>query len=152
MIAEVVVVVAGQQRKDQASPQFAEIDWNIVAELTDAVRQQGVGAWIASRQSQQCHRGNERNAILPRAIKSSNYRDAVSTDRYEPMFRHLNAPLRRERHREDFTPCNVPRVIGLGKLRHCESFMTNSRAAMSLVEMPRLRRASARSRPNLRSA
>jgi len=36
--------------------------------------------------------------------------------------------------------------------RHSVSRLTKRRAAMSLVAMPRLRRASARSRPNLRSA
>src|SRR6185503_11229541 len=128
MIAEVIVVVAGKERKDEASPQFAEVAGDIVAELPDAVSQQGVSSRIALRQSQQCHGGNERDAILSGAIKSSNHRDAVSTDRYETMFRHLNARLRRERQRENFTRRNIPRVIGLGKFRHCESFIRQAQA------------------------
>src|SRR5437016_2118159 len=145
MIAEVVVVVAGKQRKDQASPQFAEIAWNIVAELTDAVGQQGVSSRIALRQSQQCHCGNERNAVLAGAIKSSNHRDAVSNDRYEPMFRRLNARLRRERQRENFTRRDVPRVIGFGKLRHCESFIRQ--AHCRLWTRATKRRTSAKEKP-----
>lgn len=39
MIAEVIVVVARQERKDKTSPQFAEVAGDIVPKLPDAVGQ-----------------------------------------------------------------------------------------------------------------
>src|SRR6478672_3167874 len=97
MIAEVVVVVAGKERKDEPSPQFAEITGDIVAELTDTIGQQRVSARIALGQPQQGRSGNERNAAFACAIKSGNDRDTVSADRHELMFRNLNARVRRKR-------------------------------------------------------
>lgn len=93
----------------------------IVAELPDAVGEQRVSARIALGQAKQGRGGNERDAVLAFAIKSSNHGDAVPARRYEPMFRHLNARLCRESQRKNFTPRNVPCVIGLWKLRHCEA-------------------------------
>src|SRR5438105_14601734 len=145
MIAEMVVIVAGKQRKDEASPQFAEVAGDIVPELPDAVGEQRVSARIALRQAEQGHGGNEGNAILADAIKSGDDRDAVSNDRYEPMFRRLNARLRRERQRENFTRRNVPRVIGFGKLRHCESFIRQ--AHCRLWTRATQRRTSAKEKP-----
>jgi len=121
MITEVVVIAAGKQRKNEASPQFAEVAWDIVAELPNSIGEQCVSAWIALRQSKQGHGGNEGNTILAGSIKSSNHRHAVSAYRYEPMFRHLNPRLCRKRQRKNFTRRNVPCVIGLWKLRHRET-------------------------------
>jgi hypothetical protein len=53
MIAKVVVIVAGKERKDKATPQFAEVTRDIIAKLADAVGQQGVSARIVLRQAQQ---------------------------------------------------------------------------------------------------
>ena len=123
MIAEVIVVVAGEERKHQASPQFTEIARNIAAELADAIGQQRVGARIALRKSQQGRRGNKRNAVLARAIESGNDRDTMPIDRHEPMLRNLNARAGRKRQRENFARRNVPRIIRLGKLREGEPFI-----------------------------
>lgn len=114
-------MVAGKERKDQASPQFTEVAGNIVAELTDAVCQHGVSALITLGQSQQCRRRNERDAIAAHPIKPGDDRDTESADRHEPMVCDLDARLRRQRQREDFTGSDGADVIRLWKFRDGES-------------------------------
>ena len=52
MIAHMIIVVASQKREDQATPQFAEIPGNVIAELADAVSQLRVGTRVTLRKAQ----------------------------------------------------------------------------------------------------
>jgi hypothetical protein len=78
MIAQMVVVVAGEQREDEATPQFTEVAGNIVPELTDAIRQHGVGTGLALGQTQQAGRRDVRDADFSCAIKSGDDGDALA--------------------------------------------------------------------------
>ena len=93
MIAKVVVVVAGKEGKNEATPQFAEVASDIVAKLPDAIGQQRVSTWICLGETQQSRSRNKRNTIPANAIKPGDDRDAVSLNRNEPVFRNLNARL-----------------------------------------------------------
>ncbi|HEY5041950.1 MAG TPA: hypothetical protein VIK53_08100 [Verrucomicrobiae bacterium] len=91
-----------------------------MAELADAIRQHGVGTKVASGQTQQTGRRDERDADFSRAIKADNDGDALTTNRHEPMFGDLNPGLASQRQGKDFARRDVAGVIGLGKLRDCK--------------------------------
>src|SRR5439155_24998535 len=80
-------------------------------------------------------------------FNAGNARAAGSADAHARMFRPLNARLRPERQRENFTRRNVPGVIGLGKLRHCESFI--GQAHRRLWTRTAKRRTSAKEKPQV---
>src|SRR5277367_1927778 len=101
MIAEMVIVVAGKQRENEATPQFAEVVGDIVAKLADAVSKHGVGTRIAVVQPQQAGCGDEGYAICSSAIKAGDDSDALIAHGHKPVFRDLNASLCRKRKREN---------------------------------------------------
>ena len=115
-----VVVVAGEQRENEATPQFAKVAGNIIAELTDAIRQHGVSTKVALGQSQQAGRGDEWDADFSRTIKAGDDGDALAAHWHEPMFRDLDAGLLRQREGKNFARRDVPGIVGLGKLRNGE--------------------------------
>ena len=105
-----VVVVADEQREDEATPQFAEVAGDIVAKLANAVGQETAGADITLVQPQKGCR-DERDALFSSAIKAGDDGNALPTHWHEPMFRNLDACLCGKRKRENFTRSNVPRLM-----------------------------------------
>src|SRR5450756_2895250 len=91
MVAQMVVVVAGEQGEDEATPQFGEVARNSVAKLADAIRQHGVGTRFALGQTEQAGRRNERHTGVVPTIKTGDDGDALAAHGDEPVFRDLNA-------------------------------------------------------------
>jgi hypothetical protein len=91
MIAQMVVVIAGEQREDEATPQFAEVARDIVAELPDVIsqhrRHQGALGY-----TQQTGRRDEWDADFSRSVKTGNDGDTLTAHRHQPVFRDLDEP------------------------------------------------------------
>ena len=116
VVAEMVIVVAHQQRKDKSSPELAQISPNVVAELADAVGEHCIGPRLALGESEETVGGKEGNPVGPVAVESGDHRDAAALGVHKPVFCHADASFRCQRERENFTGGDVPGVVGLGKL------------------------------------
>jgi len=118
-----IVVVAGEQREYEPSPQFAQIARNIMAELPDAVRQHRVSTSLARRQTKETRRRNKRHTILPRTVKPRDDSYALFADRHALMLSNANASLLSEPERENLPRANIPRIIRFRKFRNGQSLV-----------------------------
>src|ERR1035438_7144802 len=110
MVAEVVVVTAGEERKEEPPPEFAQIARNIMAQLANGIGQQRVGAWIAWGESQQAGTGNKRNAARAGPIKAGDDRRAVPAHGHQLVLDNADAGFRSQCERQHFAAGNVPGV------------------------------------------
>src|ERR1035437_6482309 len=74
MVSQMIVVVAGEQGKDQPPPQLAEICGDVVAVLADAVSQQRVGTSGARREADEAGAGQKGNPPAALPVKPRNHR------------------------------------------------------------------------------
>src|SRR5258708_5006964 len=115
MVSQVVVMVADQEREDKPSPKLAQVPANIISELPNGIREQGIGAWIIGRQTQQAGPGNKGNTGISSTVKPRNNSCAVPANAYQLVLNHLNACSGRQRECQDFSSRHIPRFVWLGE-------------------------------------
>ena len=116
MIAEVVVVVTGKERKDKATPEFAEVGGGIVAKLANAIGEHRVGAEFTRRQTEQAIGRKEWNAPCSVAVEAGNDGDGLAFDFHHSVAGDSDTGLLREGEGEDLARGDVACVIGLREL------------------------------------
>ena len=89
-----------------------------MAELSNAVGEEGISSWLIRRQCEQTVGRKKRNAIRSVPIKAGDDGDSPPLHLDKLGFRDLNTSPLGQRQREDFTRGNVPGIIGLGKFRN----------------------------------
>jgi hypothetical protein len=107
MVAKVIVVVAGEEGKDETPPEFAQVSGNVVAQLSDAVSETSVGTWVIARQSEQAVSGNEGNALLSSAIKSGDHGNIAAANFDQSVFSDRDASLAGQSESENFSGCDI---------------------------------------------
>ena len=92
-----------------------------MAELTDAVGEQGVGAGFAGRQTEEAVGREEWNALRASAVKTRDHGNVAGPDGNETMCGDRDAGLAGEREGEDFAGCDVTPVVGFRKFGESEA-------------------------------
>jgi hypothetical protein len=81
MVPEIVVVVAGEEREEEATPEFAQILPHGFTALTDAIGELGVGAGLPRSESEETVGGEERDASRADPVEAGDDGDATSAAR-----------------------------------------------------------------------
>ena len=114
MVAEVIIVIARQQRKDHPTPQLAQLQSHLITELTDTVGQHGVGALLSMNEPQETVGRDEGNPLPAVPVETGDDRDAPSLGMHPSMLGDPDACVGRQRQRQDLAGSDVPDVIRLG--------------------------------------
>src|ERR1019366_2246397 len=103
MVSQMIVVVAGEQGKDQPPPQLAEICGDVVAVLADAVSQQRVGTSGARREADEAGAGQKGNPTAALPVKPRNHRHPPAPHLYELVIGDIKACLTGKCEGEDLS-------------------------------------------------
>ena len=115
MIAEVIIVVASQEREDEAAPKFTKISRNVMPELPDSISEQCVGSRVALCETEEGVGGKKCDSMIAVPVEPGDDGDRFAFNIHESMFRDTNTGILSKRKGKDLAGRDVSRIIGLGE-------------------------------------